>query len=297
MENNKLIIGIENSKGEIIQKQDFHDFLHGKQNIEIINLYTGQKLFDILYDELGIIKFEDNKFVFRQILKNNFNVETTAIQLLGKIAEAVIVKNCNSNEICNQKWFSKARLKHSNRKTSLNVKAIGTGLLSTKKNYYTKYNITDTQRDIVWIDKNNNYALMPERSTKISGAIAGLQIKVSYNYKNYILKDIIDARYEVPIVYFDMNRDFYLLIDELLHRGIITLLDINKSIICARDIDLNAQKELDFYYNLLIHLLNGKIKIDELIQNPQNFGDENILKNAIIGSSLEKINGIDDIIM
>ena len=291
MENNKLIIGIENSKGEIIQKQDFHDFLHGKQNIEIINLYTGQKLFDILYDELGIIKFEDNKFVFRQILKNNFNVETTAIQLLGKIAEAVIVKNCNSNEICNQKWFSKARLKHSNRKTSLNVKAIGTGLLSTK------YNITDTQRDIVWIDKNNNYALMPERSTKISGAIAGLQIKVSYNYKNYILKDIIDARYEVPIVYFDMNRDFYLLIDELLHRGIITLLDINKSIICARDIDLNAQKELDFYYNLLIHLLNGKIKIDELIQNPQNFGDENILKNAIIGSSLEKINGIDDIIM
>ena len=36
MENNKLIIGIENYKGEIIKKQDFHDFLHGKQNIEII---------------------------------------------------------------------------------------------------------------------------------------------------------------------------------------------------------------------------------------------------------------------
>lgn len=61
MRNNKLIIGIENSNGEIIQKQDFFDFKQGKGSIPIINLYTGQKLFDILLDELGYIKWEENK--------------------------------------------------------------------------------------------------------------------------------------------------------------------------------------------------------------------------------------------
>lgn len=135
--NNKLIIAVENSEGKIISKQDFNNFFNKPSNIEIINLYTGQKLFDILLDELGYIKWEENKWVFRYIL--NQNPLISVMQILGRIAEAIIVRDCNNNEILNNIWFSKARLmKNTNKKFSKKFKAIGTGLLSTKKNNFSK---------------------------------------------------------------------------------------------------------------------------------------------------------------
>lgn len=291
MENNKLIIGIENSKGKIVKKQDFHDFLQGKQNIEIINLYTGQKLFDILLDELGFIKWEENKYIFRYIL--NQDPLISVIQILGKIAEAIVVRNCNNNENLNHIWFSKARLKSTNKKTSENFKAIGTGLLSTKKNFFQKYNPNDTQRDIVWIDKNNRYALIPNKSSQISGLVAGLQLKVSSNYHNYILDDILKSKYENPIVYFDLNNDFYNLIEDLISNEFITLNDVGRNIIQGRSLDSEAHYELLYYYELVNAIINNKLTINDLVLNSDNYGNKNILKNAIIGIAMNKINTED----
>ena len=295
MENNKLIIGIENSNGEIIQKQDFFDFKQGRGSIPIKNLYTGQKLFDILYDDLGIIYLEDNEFVIRTILEAT-DIKNNSLKLLGKIAEAIVVRNCNSNAELNKKFISRARFKSSNLKTARKFKAIGTGLRYTKKNYPTKYNPNDPQRDIIWIDSNENLALIPHSIN--SATIAGIQIKVSTNWKDYILPDILNSRYEVPIIYFDINNDFEMLA-ECLHNKNLTIgkdpIVIGKDIIQARAIDYSTHQELMFYVDLVGALLSGKLKPGNLIDMAKR---DNIplLKETILSTTLNNIS-IDDIIL
>jgi 3-deoxy-7-phosphoheptulonate synthase len=290
--NNKLIIAVENSEGKIISKQDFNNFFNKPSNIEIINLYTGQKLFDILLDELGYIKWEENKWVFRYIL--NQNPLISVMQILGRIAEAIIVRDCNNNEILNNIWFSKARLmKNTNKKFSKKFKAIGTGLLSTKKQFSQKYNPFDPQRDIVWIDKKDRYALVSKKSSQISGLIAGLQIKVSTDYKNYILQDILNSKYENPIVYFDLNEDFYNLVGYLTSNNVIQPNEIGTNIIQGKSINVNTHIELLHYYELINAIINNKLTIEHLISNPDAYGDKNILKNVIIGNSFNIINNED----
>lgn len=291
MRNNKLIIGIENSNGEIIQKQDFFDFKQGKGSIPIINLYTGQKLFDILLDELGCIKWEENKWVFRYIL--NQNPLISVMQILGKIAEAIVVRNCNNNEYLNRIWFSKARLKRANKKTVRNFTAIGTGLLSTKKNFFQKYNPSDPQRDIIWIDKNENYALIPNKNTLQSGLVAGLQLKVSSDYHKYILDAILKSKYENPIVYFDLNNDFYNLIEYLISNKLIEVSEVGKNIIQGKSLDPTAHQELLYYYDLVKAIVNNKLTIDDLILNSDAYETKNVLKNALMGTAINKINAED----
>lgn len=54
MYENELIIAVHNGNGEIIASQKLEEFMNGRKNIEILNYYTGQKLFDILFDDLGL---------------------------------------------------------------------------------------------------------------------------------------------------------------------------------------------------------------------------------------------------
>jgi hypothetical protein len=109
MYESELIIAVRNGNGEIIASQTFEEFMNGRKNIEILNYYTGQKLFDILFDDLGIIRYEDNVFALKTIFQ--LNPEKTTMSLLGKIAEAVIVRRCREDEEINKKWLSIARRK------------------------------------------------------------------------------------------------------------------------------------------------------------------------------------------
>ena len=68
MYESELIIAVRNGNGEIIASQTFEEFMNGRKNIEILNYYTGQKLFDILFDDLGIIRYEDNVADFLAVL-------------------------------------------------------------------------------------------------------------------------------------------------------------------------------------------------------------------------------------
>lgn len=86
-------------------------------------------MFDILYDELGMIKYEENKLMIKVLLE--LNPMQTVMKILGKIAEAVIVRRCNEDEELNKKWLSIARGKKTKRKTADKFKAVGTGLKST----------------------------------------------------------------------------------------------------------------------------------------------------------------------
>ena len=133
---NTMIVAVINGNGKIIHSQPLEMFLRGNRSIPIINYYTGQKLFDILFDELGIIRYEDNKFALKTIIE--MNVNNSVMKIAGKVAEAVIVRRCNNDNEINKKWLSLARRQTIRSKTVEKFHAIGTGLLSTKQKFPTR---------------------------------------------------------------------------------------------------------------------------------------------------------------
>ena len=85
------------------------------------------------------------------------NPEKTTMSLLGKIAEAVIVRRCREDDASNKKWLSIARRKKAKSKTAERFQAVGTGLMRTKTDYPSIYNPADTQRDIVILTISYQY--------------------------------------------------------------------------------------------------------------------------------------------
>lgn len=128
-----LLIAVTNGNGEIIQSQPYQEFVNGPRNLEILNVYLGSKLLSILVDDLNIISFNDNKFVLKTILENS---NITTMKLLGKVAEAVVVRRCRENLENNLTWLSIARKKSARVKTATKYIAYGTGLVDTQKNIH-----------------------------------------------------------------------------------------------------------------------------------------------------------------
>jgi len=286
---NELIIAVTNGQGKIIASQPYLDFLSGKRNIEILNYYTGSKLFDILYDDLGLVKYEENKLAMKIIYQ--MNPMQTTMSLLGKIAEAVIVRRCNEDEEINRRWLSVARRKKAKNKTAVKFKAIGTGLKSTQIAYPQLYNPMDTQRDIVWADDEGMRAMI--KLSSVSGLEAGLQVKVSRNGKGYLLDDLLKLRYEVPVVYFDICHDYDIVARELFLK-LYTLGILEENIILedifvrASAIDYKGYEEVCFYEELVMALINGKMTIEDLLSHDE-VKNSMALQNALITATLEQV--------
>ncbi len=281
--------------GHIYAAQPLYDFIYGRKSIEILNLYTGQKLFDILCDDLGIIHFEENHFALKYIITEN--IQASAMRLLGKIAEAVIVRRCHEDAEINRKWFSLARRKKAQNGTAENHIAIGTGLQETKKLFPYVYNPSDPQRDIIWRNKVNNKIALMGGSAVNDGIYAGLQVKVSRNGAAYFLNDFLLQKYEVPIVYFDICNDFdYLVQNIYAYNNKInqSTIRVGEDLISARAIDYEGFSEVCYYEDLVIALLNNQLTVDQLIQNAQN-APRDTLKKAILSSTLESLNIRTDI--
>ena len=100
----ELIVGLANGNGKLLISQPLNEFLNGRKSIPILNIYTGRKLFDILVDDLGVIRYVDNKLALTTIFQ--LDTYNTAMRLLGKVAEAVIVRRCNEDKEINREWFS-----------------------------------------------------------------------------------------------------------------------------------------------------------------------------------------------
>lgn len=131
-----LIVAVEDGNGKILFKQSYGEYVQGDRNIEITSYRSGRKLFDILVDELGYIRYEENRFAFKYVIENNVN--RSAMRLLGKIAEAIIVRDCREDQDINKKWFSIARRKRAKLSTASRYFALGTGLLYTKSKLILK---------------------------------------------------------------------------------------------------------------------------------------------------------------
>lgn len=286
---NELIIGIKDSNGQLISSQPFNEFMYGEKDLNILKLFKGKNLFNILFDDLGVIQYEDNKLTLKYILETN--LYASSMKLLGKVAEAVIVRRCNENIEINKKWLSCARKKKANKTTAEKFKAYGTGLLSTKKDYPQKYNISEQHRDIIWINKENGKTALMNGSNSSSGTIAGLQVKVSGDGYNYFVKDLINKKYEVPLVYFDINNDYDSIFYYLMKEGSSLSYE---DFIKASSIDSEAYQEVLFYKDLVQALINGFLSPDELLNKTDIVIRDDTLsttfKNTIISTSLSEIN-------
>ena len=151
---------------------------------------------------------------------------------------------------------------------------------STKIRYPQKYNPSDPQRDIIWVNERGDYAL--SANSQISrGMIAGLQIKVSGNGIKYIQKALAEQRYEIPLVYFPMNNDFDLILDRINRNGIIVTPGVD--FIDVREVDEEAYFEIQDFYPLLINLFTGRLSGDAFVKEASGITP---LRNGILAASL-----------
>ena len=241
-------------------------------------LNPARKLFPILVEETGTIRFDENRAVFAEILQTNPKIRV--MQLLGKVAEAVMVRNCFDDAQLNRAWLAKARKNRTLQRVADSFHAIGTGLHSTKNRYPQKYNPSDPQRDIIWINEDGECALVAGAQTTV-GVVAGLQVKVSGNGLSYIQKDLINQRYEVPLVYFPLNNDFDRILDKI--NGSRMVVEPGVDFIDVRELDANAFFEIKAYYPLLKALFIGQMSCDDFIKEASGLDP---LKNSILATTL-----------
>lgn len=286
MNNYNVNIVVSNGDGEIIRSQSFDEYKYGVKDIEIQKIIYGGQLFDLLI-ELNVIKFSENgELILGIILQNDSN--KIAMQLLGKIAEAVIVRNCHRNSFVNQKYFSIARKKRATLKVSDRFFALGTGLNYTKINYPKYYNPSDTQRDVIWINEDSELAIMKNRDnfSTTSAKIAGLQIKATKNGIKYVLPDIIQDRYDVPIIYFDIENDYRKILNEIYKD---TKVNLEYDIIHPSEIDPQGYDEFLNYVDLVYAMVTGKLHPADLVSGADRY-DDLIMKNALLSTTLSNIN-------
>ena len=106
---NNFIVALVDGNGKIISSQPYEEYQYGRRSMDILVPVRGGRLIEILHDDIGNISYENNRLVLKHIFVSNINV--TAMTLLGKIAEAVLVKRCHKNEDLNRKLFALARRK------------------------------------------------------------------------------------------------------------------------------------------------------------------------------------------
>lgn len=248
----------------------------------IIQLSIGRKLYDILLDDLGAIRYENNEVIFNYLLLTD-NL-SSAMRLMGRVAEAIIVRNCRDDFQTNSDWLKVARKGKRQSRNPEKYLAVGTGLISTQKEYPHRYNPGDTQRDIVWIntEKPSQLAMLSD-SNSSTGNIAGVQIKVSQNGKPYLYPDLRNSRYEVPVVYFGIGRsnDFEEIASSI--RIVNHNVEIGADFVDGQLLDEESYNMIAEYFPLVRSLVSGEIKPEDLL-NSVYYGE--FLQPATIASTL-----------
>ena len=139
----------------------------------------------------------------------------------------------------------------------------------------------------------------------MSGIEAGLQVKASLNGDGYMLNDLINNRYEVPMVYFPVNNDFERIVDRLVKNQHAYVLDpdtgeyrgirVGEDLVDIRAYDYDAFEEVKDYYPLVYDLMDGEIDIVDLVDiGLQN--RDGVLKNTVMLTALKTSNS-DQIIL
>lgn len=233
-----------------------------------------QDFWGILYEDCGLIKYDynANELSYSALLKRLGKTDgaNTIPQLLGNMAEAIIVRKCNEKPAVNQKFFDIARSIYQVNDSSANYVAVGTSSHRTKSNndYRQYYNPNDTQRDIIWVSKSNYSNQLILNISSDSGFVAGLQVKTSFDGDKYFGKDLIQNRYVVPIVYFDLNNDFRSVFMNTIANGYNG--NVLYDLINAKDIDLDIYNEMLFFKDYIYALATNRLSIEQFIKCGEN---------------------------
>lgn len=291
-----LIVGLVDGNGNLLSSQPYDEYQYGQRSTEILIPVRGRRLLSILQDDLGNIYYEDNRLVLKHILTLDINV--SAMTLLGKIAEAVLVRRCIEDDRVNKNLFQIARRKTAHAQTLRRYKAIGTGLKQTQRDFPARYSTSDPQRDIIWVDNEGTPALM-DGSGYMSGITAGLQIKISLNGINYVLGNLINCRYEVPMVYFPLKNDYEVILSRLEREVRTSMLDPDtgeyrrirpeEDFVDIRAYDYDAYEEVKDYYSLVYALLDGDIEPADLVDIAIQHRDP-VLKDTVMLTALQNSN-------
>jgi hypothetical protein len=303
MDGSKLVVAFELPDGSVDSRytQPLNEFLYEKPSINIIRAAKGAELLHLLEHYLGIVSVDEQKLKLYLDYNKNFekqrrrrnekagrsnDVSSWSLRLLGYLAEALIVERCYRYPEKNRLWGKYAR--RSQHKTGRAVEiidnyvAIATGLSFTERNplYRTKYSPNDTQRDIIWLRKDKLEDKLKEELSMTGGGSsgyhrAGLQIKVSINGKNVLQKIREKKEYEVPVVYFDLRKDFEWVAEQLRRDTEIfekTRYEIGVDLIRGSSVYPEIHDILLHFLPLLEELLNGRLELSDLLQEQVEVG-------------------------
>ncbi|MCI8801683.1 MAG: hypothetical protein HFH88_18065 [Lachnospiraceae bacterium] len=203
----------------------------------------------------GIIRFDENKALLNFAIQESS--ERTIMPQLGKVGEAAIVKRCSESEEINYEMFCIAAGKKAHRRTAEQFEAIGTGLIDTRTSHNRHYNPMDTQRDIIFVNKDDIPALM-SNATSLAGQCAGLQVKTSNEIISYILRDVVTVRYCVPII-------------------CLPVMDFSGTVWLSKDLN-NKERILtvNIYDELIYRIKRNKNYVNKLIENNQDYFSDHL---------------------
>lgn len=276
----QVAVVVLRADGSVRLMQPYSDYCYGESSLDILKVARGDQLLDLLTTDLAAVQIDDyNQLKISYCFADEPERRTGEVRiLLGRLAEALIVKQCNQDAEMNRKWAKLAyRYEVGGVPNVDEYCAVGTGLVSTKNRFPTKYNPFDTQRDVIWVNKFDVLKELRRNTSSASGGgyLAGLQIKVSKNI-NYLHRELTKRFYEVPVVYFDLNRDFEKLSERLRRNpeafGGRQSWKIGVSLICGRSVSQEIHDTLEEFYQLLNAVLEGKLSLSELVREDPYVG-------------------------
>lgn len=286
----------EHMYGAILQERMYNE-LPAKLSINALLSLYGSSFFKILTEDLSYFKcyqFNDNlpvkQFTYAGIINSLLTKGSnmTVMQILGKVAEALVVKFCKTSQETNRHCLATAlhmEIYEISLKEVNNCKAIGTGLKSTKLNYPNIYCPQHPQLDIAWINLKNNKLICRiadaednENFSVLSSAdIIGLQIKTSMDGKKNVLDNILNDVYQVPIIYFGVKDDCSKIEEKIYEHKLLLeksgqpipphLLDTRYIIRPIQEINHYCYDEFMADYELLKALQEHRISVEDFVFN------------------------------
>ena len=278
---NNIKIIVEDDNGETRFSQGYSDYLSNPSPDINMSLY-GATLLDVLVEESLINENLQLKHIFTG------NPQADATRLVGSIAEALVVKACNNNPEVNRTLGRIARGGTRNSSTLDDFVAVATGSQNTKNLYPNYYNPSDTQRDIIWVKKDetqNQLLCISPAHTSNSAKPAGIQVKASHDGINYVVNSISDYHY--PVLYFDLNNDF-----EAVNQAIQY---IHKPAILIHPSELQHELKhvLKGFFHIVVDIINGTIPIRRIIDHCKYNG----LTEVLSGIDASDVKGGSNLIL
>lgn len=251
---------VEGESGEVKHSQTLADYFQ-RPSIDLQIATYGSTLLDVLIEESYISK----DLVFKQVITGDAHADAT--RLIGSIAESLVVNLCNLYPEVNRTLGMYARFGQRPHKKLDDYVAVATGSMRTKNNYPQHYNPCDTQRDIIWVerDNTNNQLLCISPNNSVGAQPAGLQVKASHDGVRYVVPSIRDYHY--PVLYFDLNGDW----GEVQKR--ILAQTQSATLINPDEIQHEIKHILKGYFAIVVALLRGETTIKRVIDESRWKGD------------------------